>query len=84
VACGAILLKKAISFLIFRQLEVEVFENPKVNLCVHSGVEEYWADDPTARNCVPNSDFLIVKPTLMQNVRVFGPPVPSIMSIHMA
>jgi hypothetical protein len=57
MACGVILLKKAISFLIFRQLGVEVFENPKVNLCVHSGVEEYWADDSTARNCAPNSRF---------------------------
>jgi hypothetical protein len=84
VACGAILLKKAIYFLIFRQLGVEVSENPKVNFRVHSGVEEYWADDSTARNWARNSDFLIVKRTLMQNVRVSSQPVPSILSIHMA
>jgi hypothetical protein len=84
VACGAILLKKAIYFLIFHQLGVEVFENPKVNFHVHSSVEEYWVDDSTARNCAPNSNFLIVKRTLMQNVRIFGQPVPSILSIHMA
>jgi hypothetical protein len=84
VACGAVLLKKAIFFLIFRQLGVEVFENPKVNFRVHSGVEEYWTDDSTARNCTPNSDFLIVKRTLMQNVRVFGQPGPGILSIDMA
>jgi hypothetical protein len=41
--CGAIRLKKAVSFLIFRHLGVEVFENPKVNFHVHSSVKEYWA-----------------------------------------
>jgi hypothetical protein len=84
VARGAILLEKTSLSFIFCQLGVEVFENLKIHVRVHSGVKEYWADDSTSRNCTPNSNFLIVKQNLMQIVRVFGRPLASILGIHMA
>jgi hypothetical protein len=77
-------LEKALLSFIFCQLGVEVFENLKIHVSVHSGVKEYWADVSTSRNCTPNSTFLIVKRNLMQIVSVFGRPVPSILGIHMA
>jgi hypothetical protein len=84
VECGAILLEKALLSFIFCPLGVEVFENLKIPVRVHSGVKEYWADDSTSRNCTPNSNFLIMKRNLMQIVRVFDRPVASILGIHMA
>jgi hypothetical protein len=84
VASAAILLEKALLSFISCQLGVEVFENLKIHVRVHSGVKECWADDSTSRKCTLNSNFLIVKWNLMQTVRVFGRPEASILGIHMA